>query len=403
MELYIQDDNFLNVRPIDRFTSLIWTERYSDAGDFSLVVPATPDSISSLAIDTKLGLLDSEETMLIDQQSIANHQLTVTGKSLVNFFGNRPYKAALLQGTTGITVSVPPAVAIIQVVESATTLVDTDHDGVPDTYIGVSSFGLRAEDQIANLGCINLDPDVIPQSIALSDGDVFSQIQTLASNFARGIRLRAAARTTSGHTLIFTVYVGSDRTSDQTDNPVVRFSPGNKSLVNTTELYSNQNFKNICYTYASSMPDKITITDPITMATTDEAINPRMGMGYLLGADTATDFDRRVVMVDDTNFNITNYAAEMADGTSIATIEALIATELDIAAFNFLLNYTYTKTVDGEVIPQSPYTYGNDYFLGDIIELQGASGLIQNARVTEYIRSQDSTGEKSYPTVAVIP
>jgi hypothetical protein len=76
--------------------------------------------------------------------------------------------------------------------------------------------------------------------------------------------------------------------------------------------------------------------------------------------------------------------------------------ELDIAAYNYLLNYTFTKAVDGEFVPQSPYIFGIDYFLGDVIELQGASGLIQNARVTEYIRSQDSTGEKAYPTVAVI-
>lgn len=401
MDLYTLDDNFLNDVPVDRITSLIWTERYSDAGDFSLVVPATADNVSLLAIDTRLGLIDSEETMLIDTQSIEDSLLTVTGKSLINFFGERPYKVASLQGTTGVTVSFPPSVAIIGVVEFATTLVDTDHDGIPDTYLGATALGLQPEDQISNLSCINLDPDTTDQSIDVSDGDVFTTIQTLATNYSKGIKLIATSRTISGHDLVFTVYVGNDRTSDQTTYPVVRFSPGNKSFVNTTELYSNQNFKNVCYAYASSMPATVTITDPGTGDTTDEAINPRMGVGYLIGADTATDFDRRVVMVDDTDFNIDNYDTEFGDGSSIATIEALIATELDISAFNFLLNYTYTKTVDGEVVPQSPYKYGVDYFLGDVIELQGASGLIQNARVTEYIRSQDSTGEKSYPTVAV--
>ena len=57
--------------------------------------------------------------------------------------------------------------------------------------------------------------------------------------------------------------------------------------------------------------------------------------------------------------------------------------------------------IDGEVVPQDEYTFGVDYFLGDKVELEDPHGTIQNAVITEYIRSSDARGEKAYPTVSV--
>jgi hypothetical protein len=71
-------------------------------------------------------------------------------------------------------------------------------------------------------------------------------------------------------------------------------------------------------------------------------------------------------------------------------------------ARNELANNNYTRMVDGEVVPQSQYEFGVDYFLGDIVELQGHKGYNQQAQITEYIRTQDESGEKAYPTVTVI-
>ena len=62
----------------------------------------------------------------------------------------------------------------------------------------------------------------------------------------------------------------------------------------------------------------------------------------------------------------------------------------------------YIRTVDGEVAPTNLFQYGRDYDLGDIIEVQGNTSLVEVSRVTEYIRTQSSEGEKSYPTVVAI-
>ncbi|HEY1247422.1 MAG TPA: hypothetical protein VGE97_00400, partial [Nitrososphaera sp.] len=58
--------------------------------------------------------------------------------------------------------------------------------------------------------------------------------------------------------------------------------------------------------------------------------------------------------------------------------------------------------VDGEIVPTSQFQYGKHYNLGDVIEVQGNTGAIQISRVTEYIRSQSASGEKSYPTLEAV-
>ena len=53
-------------------------------------------------------------------------------------------------------------------------------------------------------------------------------------------------------------------------------------------------------------------------------------------------------------------------------------------------------------MPDNQFQYGIHYNLGDVIEVEGNTGVVQSARITEYIRSQDAAGEKAYPTVSMI-
>jgi hypothetical protein len=77
---------------------------------------------------------------------------------------------------------------------------------------------------------------------------------------------------------------------------------------------------------------------------------------------------------------------------------------LDQRAKNALVNNNYVRMFDGTVVPQNGYAYGvgEDYYLGDIIELRGDTTTIQKARITEYTRSKDATGTYEYPTLSVI-
>lgn len=61
-----------------------------------------------------------------------------------------------------------------------------------------------------------------------------------------------------------------------------------------------------------------------------------------------------------------------------------------------------TALFDGEVAQQVANGYNRDYFLGDIIKLNGEYGLSEIVRVSEFIRSADGSGEKAYPTFETV-
>jgi hypothetical protein len=54
MNLYTLDENFLRRDVIDEFHSVIWTERYTKAGDVNLVVPYDEANRSMLTEGTFL-------------------------------------------------------------------------------------------------------------------------------------------------------------------------------------------------------------------------------------------------------------------------------------------------------------------------------------------------------------
>src|SRR3954447_5992011 len=101
MELYTLTSRFLPKESVGEFTSAIWTERYSSAGDVQLVVSPIPSMIELLAPGTFLGLRGTSEIMQIKSQSIENGLLTVIGTSMPEYLNQRQawFKNATYDGS----------------------------------------------------------------------------------------------------------------------------------------------------------------------------------------------------------------------------------------------------------------------------------------------------------------
>ena len=97
MELYILGPVGGVLRPvqlIDTFESFIWTERYSDLGDFELVIKSTPITRNLLTEDTKILCDKSERVMIIESvedknDADGNMILDVKGHSLETIMNDR--------------------------------------------------------------------------------------------------------------------------------------------------------------------------------------------------------------------------------------------------------------------------------------------------------------------------
>ncbi len=121
MELYVLDALFRRVNVVDRFESLIWTERFSDAGDFELAVYSNRDKRNLFPVDTVCAVNNSYRMMVVknveDKEDDEGKQvLTISGPSYESVMKDRIAKEGLSaftnlsKGTATMTIASPGVV-----------------------------------------------------------------------------------------------------------------------------------------------------------------------------------------------------------------------------------------------------------------------------------------------------
>lgn len=378
MELYTLTSRFLPKESINELISVIWTERYSSAGDVQLVVPATSEMIKMLAPGTFLGLRGTMEIMYLETHSIENRILTVTGVSMPQYlnqraawFGNPAYDG------TDTTVSL-----VSEFVNDTMTagqfvsyIVNQMAIVFPGFAVGTHWYPINIDyvaDHIPGLELGAIDANGTAKRFTFPLGPLYDGVQQIAREEGLGIKLYLrSASYDSGFVFKFATYRGKDRTSEQDVHQMVRLTPLMDSLTDVKELGSISQYKNVFYVNYKNA----------------------VSIHYIPGLSVPTGFDRRVMTVEapDVYFNpaLPDYAAK-------------VAAFREQVARNTIANHIYIQAVDGNASAKIPYTYGVDYGLGDIIELQGYTGTFSKARISEYIRSEDQFGEREYPTLEVL-
>lgn len=369
MDLYVVDNTFKKIEPvIDGFTSVVWTDRYAAYGEIVLVLPATLDNQAMITEGMFLHTPDSPEIMLVHTVSIKNRIMTVLGCSLVEFLKHRLFRkswsgAASSWTTTGAN--------------SAGNIINIFMQDLanPATFLTggtVLTSGQGTDEIIPNL-TLGTAVSGTGLVIAVSYGNLYDAIKQVADADALGFTMYPPAIDGSS-AITFKAYRGLDRTTSQSTNTPVIFDPAMDNLSDTEELRSIQGYKNVAWVW----PQGITAQNQIEKV-------------YVPGASGLTSWLRRTLMVEASDINVADFSApDLAD-------------ILQARGRDALANNNYVKMVDGQIVPQNAYKYGTDYNLGDIVELRGiTTGISQAARVTEYIRAQDNTGEQAYPTLSIV-
>jgi len=380
MEPYTLNRNFLKQDIIDSFESIIWTERYYGDSEVELVVPLSTDSVRKLPTGTLLGVNDSEEIMILETLSIENGNLKLTGISLLPWLNNRfvrtTYKHEdrywyLEQPDYGTAGWILWAIVYYMCCEGSPFLDGTIPTGVtnPEQFV-IPGLGLRDFDKSGPL-----------IKVGVPFGPVYDCLREIATTYEVGMQILLDSADASGYSLGFRSYKGLDRTTDQTENVPVRFSPQMDSFTNIKELQSIAALKTLVYSFAPGLNPSEGEPDLRTVP----------GVSALTGQQY-TGFDLRALQV----------FADDITTDQVAGLPENVVSILNSRAYDALTTNSLIKAVDGEIVPDNQFKYGKHYNLGDVIEVQGNSGAVQTARVTEYIRSQDSAGEKAYPTVTMI-
>ena len=361
MEVYVLDSLLRRSEVIDRFESLIWTERWASWGDFELAIRSTYGSRGLLRKGTQLAMNQSDRVMTVETiedgtDSDGKSILKVKGRSIESIFEDRGAKASHSDLTTEPTwdITNTPAAIMRKIVHDiCVTGVLSVYDKIP--------FIVEARQPSLPADTILEPPD--PIMVKLEPQTVYKAITNVANTWELGFRL---LRNGDAAQLYFDVYAGSDRTSSQTTRPPVIFAPELDNLTDTTELISIEGAKNVAYVYSKN------------------------GFQEVIPAAVPIDtdgFERRILIVNANDIELE--AGSELDSALIQRGKEALAEHREIQA------------LDGEIRQNSQYKYNVDYYLGDLVEMRNVDGIANQMRVTEQIFVSDKEGERTYPTLAI--
>jgi len=355
MEVYVLDSLLRRIKVVDLYESLIWTERFNQEGDFQITIRSTLENRRLFATGTMLAMSHSWRVMKVETVESATDSrgqriLNVSGLSLESILRDRIAIASL--GSLIWEIEDQPADIARKIFDDIcrTGIVSTA-DIIP--FITAGSF----------LPLGNIPEPLDPIKVPLLPSTVYDAIKAICDVWTLGFRL---VRNYDSSELYFDIYAGYDRTSGQSINAPVIFSPDLDNLENTKELTSIESSKNVAYV----------VSPAGSLVVYPQDVPP----------DT-TGFDRRILYVD----------ANDITEESVEDVEVALTRR----GKDELANYRAFQAFDGEISQSGPYIYQKDYTLGDLVEMRNVDGVINQMRVTEQIFVSDAQGIRSYPTLTM--
>lgn len=348
MDLYIMDTNFNIIDVIDTYESLVWAERYYTYGDFELYTPITQKFLDELKQDNYVMRRDSETVMIIDKIQINTdvedgNYLTVTGKSLESILDRR-----IVWGQKTISGNLQNGIK---------TLLNENIINPSISNRKISNFVF--ED--------STDPIITSLTVeAQYTGD---NLYDVVSNLCMDKKIGYRVRLNESKQFVFKLYSGVDRSYEQTANPYVIFSPKYDNLMNTKYIESQSALKNV------------------TLVGGDGEGPERKY--YSVGSTSG--LARRELFTDARDISSTD-----EEGT-----------EIPINDYNALLEQrgreklgenVDIQTFEGEIEVGRTFTYGVDYDMGDVVEVENEYGISAAPRVIEIVECIDESGYSMVPT-----
>lgn len=354
------DTSFQVVDVLDTYKSFIWTDRYCGYGDFEIYTPVDDTLLSVLKEDYYLYINGSDRTMIIESVEIDTDAeegpfVTISGRSLESILERR-----VIWGQTILEGSLQDGVAKLlneNVVEPANASRKIDH----------FAFKMSTDEAVTSL-------EVSTQYFG---ENLYEAVTALCNSFQLGFRVLLDIST---GVMEFELYSGQDHSYSQMKNPHMIFSPDFENLLSSNYLRSKKAWKN-----AAMVAGEENDTERVVIDVAEEAY---------------AGLDRREVFVDASGISKTVYESDGSDPVQLTEEE--YAAQLTQKGNEKLLQTAVTESFEGEIASVSGYTYGVDFFLGDIVEIANEFGLGAKARATEIIISHDETSNTTIPTFSVV-
>ena len=373
MEFMVLDKNYDGIAMIDTFTSAIWTVRYDEAGDFEIYTPVRLDYIQAMQIGNYLWNRDSDRLMVIETVEIETDaeegpQLIVTGRSLESILDRRIVTSS--QNFSGNLQSVLFAIIQTEVISS-------------DETRRIPGFSLKA----------NSDSRIT--SIAISElsirgESVYDVVCSLCQ--VNKIGWRILPKGAGGFE--FELYAGVDRSYAQSVNPYVTFSPSFENLLNSNYIKSFKSYKNSIYAVGTYQKEVILQNkykdDNGEWVVEEQTTYEEAEVVTWQYSETVTPsgLARREMFIDNGGVNDGEQGGEYATWNAVNKEKAIAE----------LGEHQTTTAFEGKLEATRQYIYGEDFNIGDIVQVENEFGITGTVYISEIVFSQDANGITITPT-----
>lgn len=436
MIVYVMDKNFQRKVLIESSISLIWTERFCQAGDFEFVVLVNEENYQYLKRGNYLVMEDSDRVMVIETRELINDpingdRLKISGNSFEHTLDRHICTQGLYVGPTDEKTSMIKLSGNAPAIYSSIMLSD---------FIGGGDRGVGSLISIQN-------SDFSQQISYFSDEvktiyEIFSEIGE-KYNIGYKVTYKDSESVNDPQKLWFTVYNGIDKSVDQIVRSPTVFSSNYDNLTYVEYIESSEECRNTAYIighsvkYKTIFPGKADAENPKIPNDAykgsgvsyyqapvgdilrdiweynfdgcfwypDNVSNPKKGLDRReLAFDTRDKIKPEDYGLDDPE----NYETAMNWEQSFynfVTIAREYETDLKAYVFEELDSKEYSEETfeaSGSIDNLTQWVYGRDYFLGDIVNLVDDYGLTMKVLINEVVMSYDESGIEITPNFTTL-
>jgi hypothetical protein len=346
--------------PVEGYDSAAWTERYLTPGEFKLSAENDLRMLDVLRVGAFISHQDTREVMIVEDIDIEKKRkekptISVTGRSFDSYLENRvtvPNSDGLyISGDTPNEYVLPSNSSWDQAVELITNHLISD---IFPLYQGHLNF----------LTCYSaIEEHELEQTARVIErGYLHERVFELLGIGDCGIKTQRPIHPYTELELV--IHRGVDRSD------LIQFVALLDELEEVRYFQSIKDFKTTAFVEAKYHALQNTIPDD-------------------LSAPPLTPYDLRWEYVDAGSIENEALSTEVSD--------ALMAKSKEALGKKKKLEITHAV-----VNPDIAAKYNKEYSVGDIVNVVGEFGTIQDMRITEFTRTEDKDGTKSYPTLAPV-
>lgn len=344
MDLWIYDKSYKLLGIVDTATSIIWTNRYRQCGDFEIYVQASSGMLDLLQIDRIVVRPGDEMACVIERIEIQADEekgdyLIVSGRCLRSILDRR-----IVWDQTQLTGTLENAIRRL----------------VTDAFIS-PSISARKYDGLT-LSAAHGYTDTV--SAQYTGTNLLDAIEELCASKNYGFKILL-----QGSGLVMDIYRGIDRSRGQDTNPHVIFSEEYDNLTASTYVLDKKGYKSVALVAG-------------------EGEGSARRRATVFRTSDHTGLDRREMYVDARD--ISSNDGEITESQYIAQLSERGTTNLSEAAL--------VESIEGSIESLQQYTYGVDYSLGDVVTVVNKYGVEANTRVLEIVEVWDENGYTCTPT-----